>query len=482
MNKTIAELRAAREAASAEMARLVSECNAEGFQDSEAFDAKWDAAVDVYEKALKEESDGIASSNRRAERLAMGGRISSDAGRLDELLKGRIRPDFDPGTDPRGRGEGQAKSAALFSEGLRVWASLKMPGFDLTDAHKAVAKACRINLNSDEILLPAPNATHARMMDAMADSWAVSRSKLAALRAGREALAASWNTMAPDSAGVLSQPPQILTQIETNRTAWGGLLQVATTRNTTTGEDLLLPFVSDGVTRGRRIAEDGPLGTEVTPRVGAIRWGSYKYSSDIIPVTYEMMRDSFLDLEAFIAETGGERLGRIQNYEMTNGNGASMPRGIAFAASVTTTTASPTAITYNEIIDLEMSLDDAYATGDRVGFMMHKSALKLLRKLVDLEGRPLLQLGQENGARDTLNGKPIFINMDMPLPTANQIAVLYGDIRRYVVRRTGGTRIVRDPYTKRMSNDVDLFAIIEYADGNLINTGTPAVVALQMHA
>lgn len=473
----LAELRAARERAGATLIQLRTEAQAEGFTETPEFNQRWDRAEAAYDSALAAESAESQNAERVRARNEIADRIVRDAERAGGDARARLRPDYNPREDPRSRGGRAAADMQDYTLALHAWAASRRPDFDPTDAQRDALARTRTNLHSEEFYLPS-SVAHVRMISEIQEIFVESNPR-SARRGVRRALAA-LNTMTPESGGYVTNPPQIIQQLEVNRLAWGGLLQVATIRTTTTGEELHLPFTDDTTTKGRRIAEDGPLGTEKNFKVGLMKWGAYKYTSDVIAVTFEMQRDTFVGLDELIGTTGGERLGRIQNYEMTHGVGASMPRGIVFSAPVKVTAASQTAITYDELIDLEESLDAAYDSGERVGWMMHKGTRKNLRKLKDLNGLPLLQLGQETGNRDQLNGKPIFLNMDMDTPAAGKDPILYGDFSKYWIRRVGGSRIVRDPYTKRISNDQELFAVVEYADGNLVNAGTPPVVKLRM--
>lgn len=473
VSPTVAELKAKREEAGKVLIQMRDESQKEGFVESAEFDERWDKADTAYLAAQEAEENAIRAEQTAARRSSLTDRLRDDAARIEGLNRGRMRPDYDPSRDPRSRGVTVFPTSGQWSRALKLWASVRSEDFDPTEEDFAVLKLCRVNIHSDTFRLPTGPQV-AAMVEEFQDiflEYHPSRRK----RAMREAMAA-WNTMTPESGGYVTQPPQIIPQLEVNRLSWGGLLQVATVKQTTTGEDILLPFTDDTAVKGRRIAEDGPLGVENNPKFGLIKWGAYKYTSDIIAATYEMLRDSFFDLEAFIGEIGGMRLGRIQNAEATNGVGASMPRGVAFAAPVGVTTASATAITYDEVIDLEESVDEAYQAGERVGFMMHKNIRKYLRKLKDLNGLPLLELGQETGSRDALNGKPVYINMDMDNAVSSaKTTMLYGDFSKVVIRRVGGSRVVRDPYTQRISNDRDLFAVVEYMDSNIVNAGTAPI-------
>lgn len=478
---TLEELQSAREAAGSDVIHLREECHAEGFTDDGTWEEKWNKANESYNKALEAEENGIKAQKKKDDIKAAAERIGADSERLASARRGNLRPDYDPRQDPRASGRTAFPTANEWGIALQTWASARRPDFQMTDERAEACRRCRANPHAEEFLLP----TGAAVMALVAESQNI----FASHHPDRAAAAvsevwASWNTRTPESAAYVAEPPSIIRQLEINKQLFGGLLQVATVRMTTTGEDISIPFTDDTSVRGRRIAQDGPIGTERNPTFGLMKWGAHKYTSDEIFVTYEMLRDAWMDLEAHIGEIGGQRLGRIENYECTNGTGNSMPRGIVFSAPVGKTTASNAAITTDEIIDLEVSVDDAYIQGGtRVGYMMHKLIAAYLRKLKDLQGRPFYILGQETGNRDELNGKSIYINYDMESAIgASKDVMLYGDLAKYVVRRVGGTRLVRDPYTQRLTRDCDVFAAIEYMDGNLINAGNAPVKKMRMHS
>lgn len=477
-----AELKKAREDAGRVIIQMRDESNADGFAETPEWSAKWDKVNEDYNAALQAEETAAKVEAGKSLRRDAAERVRADAERLALADRSRMRPDYDPTADRRSRGgDGGFPTAREWGRSLQLWAGVRRAEFNpwnYTDDDKRILARTRVNPLSDEFLLPTGPAIVA-MTEEFQEVFAEYHPS-ARRRAMRQIMAA-WNTVTPQDGGYVSEPPQVLRQLEVNRLAWGGLLQVATVRVTTTGEDILLPFTDDTTVSGRRITEDGPLGTEKNPKFGLIRWGAYKYTSDVIAATYEMIRDTFLPLEDHIGSVGGERLGRIENKEATLGNGAAMPRGVVFSAPIGVQTASSTAITYGEVIDLEMSVDDAYQAGDRVGFMMNKNILKYLRKLVGTDNRPLLVLGQETGRRDQLNGKPVYLNYDMDnAVTTGKDVMLYGDFSKVVVRRVGGTRIVRDPYTQLISNDRELFAALEYMDSNTVNAGTAPIKKMRM--
>lgn len=477
--ETLSDLKEDRERKGAAVIKLRDESLAEGFVEDGTYEEKWEKAVGEYTAAQEKEELALKEHDKKNARHEMGQRIGRDAEKLASAHKSKLRPDYSPTLNRKANGSDAFPTANEWGTAIKLWASSKHADFFPTDEEMAIARKCRANPHAEEFILPSGPAVVAMIAEAQEIFASYPPARQAA--AVREVWA-SWNTMTPESAGYIAEPPTVIRSLEINKLLFGGLLQVATVRQTVTGEDILLPFTDDTTVKGRRITEDGPLGVENNPRFGQMRWGAYKYTSDLILVTYEMTRDSFIGLEEHIGSVGGNRLGRIENDECTLGNGASMPRGIVFAAPVGRQTAANNAITTDDIIDLEASVDDAYIQGGtRVGFMLNKGILTYLRKLKDLQGRPFYILGQETGNRDELNGKSIYLNYSMANALATLADVmLYGDLAKYVIRRVGGTRLVRDPYTQKVARDAEIFAAVEYMDGNLVNAGTAPVKKLRM--
>ena len=73
---------------------------------------------------------------------------------------------------------------------------------------------------------------------------------------------------------------------------------------------------------------------------------------------------------------------RIHNQHFTTGTGSAQPQGIVTGATSGVTAAGVAAITADELIDLQHSIDPAYRN-ERSKFMLSDTALKGLRKLKD---------------------------------------------------------------------------------------------------
>lgn len=281
--------------------------------------------------------------------------------------------------------------------------------------------------------------------------------------------------------GNLTLPETLIRNLEVAMLAFGGVAQVAETIRTESGEEMAWPTANDTGNRGRRLGENQAVDTTDTqtakPTIGRTVWRAHKYTSDAILVPSELLEDSAFDLPVTLGGMLGERVGRITNYENTVGTGGSMPNGIVNAATLGKTAAGAAAITADELMDLEHSVDPAYRIG--AGWMMHDNVLLAVRKLKDSQNRYLWTSGLDVGAPDKLSGHPITINQDMAsalVTTAK--TVLFGQLSKYKIRQVRGIRIYRLQERYR-DNDQDGFVAFLRQDGNLLNAGTNPIKYLQ---
>lgn len=265
--------------------------------------------------------------------------------------------------------------------------------------------------------------------------------------------------------------------IERAMLAFGGVNQVAQIIRTPTGEPMRWPTANDTANSGRQIGDSQAV-TTLDPTFGQVMWNAYKYTSDEILVPFELTRESYFDLETILGDMLGERLGRIQNTKNTLGTGAGQAKGIVVCAASGVTSASSTAIAYDEVIDLEHALDPSRRNLPGVGYMFHDNVLKALRKLKDGEGRYLWQSGANGGTPDLLNNRTYTINQDMASSiVSGAITMLFGQLSMYKVRQVGQMRLYRLVERYR-ENDQDAFLAFIEGDGNLLNAGDNPVKKL----
>jgi HK97 family phage major capsid protein len=221
---------------------------------------------------------------------------------------------------------------------------------------------------------------------------------------------------------------------------FGGMRATSTILQTAQGNPLSFP-TSDGTAEvGEWIAQN-VTATGADPSFGTVALNVFKASSKIVAVPYELLQDSTIDIEAFVAGRLAARLGRITNTGYTVGTGSGQPNGIVTAASTGVTAANSssqvTAITYDSIIDLIHSVDPAYRAR-RCTFMMNDASVKVIRKVKDGQSRPLFvpgyEVGVPGGAPDTLCGYPIVVNQDVAVMAASAKSMVFGDLASYYIR------------------------------------------------
>lgn len=282
----------------------------------------------------------------------------------------------------------------------------------------------------------------------------------------------------PAAGGVLVNPT-FASSLELAMLDFSGVLQSSEIITTTTGAELRWPTGNDTGNKGRLLSAGAAVTADSTAPYSSKSWYAYKFSSDLIKVDQELFEDNSFNLPSVISGMLGERLGRIFNDYGTTGNGGNEPEGIVTGASQGKETASQTAFTAAELIDMQHSIDPAYRNG--AAWMMHDTILAAVRKLQDSQNRFYINFidGLREGVPDRLLGSPIFLNQSMASAQAQSAKImLYGQLPKYKVRRVGGVRMYRLQERYR-DNDQDGFVAFVRMDGKLLNAGVAPVKYLQ---
>ena len=168
--------------------------------------------------------------------------------------------------------------------------------------------------------------------------------------------------------------------------------------------------------------------------------GAYKLAT-MIKVSEELLSDSIFDIEGYVSEQFGKRIGDKEEDAFLTGNGVSKPIGILHTtggAEVGVTTAGAAAITGDELIDLVYSLRAPYRKS--AVFVLNDTTVKLLRKLKDGDGQYLWRPGITENAPDTILGHRIVTSEFMPGVSAGNKSIAFGDFSYYwIADRQGRT-------------------------------------------
>jgi HK97 family phage major capsid protein len=260
--------------------------------------------------------------------------------------------------------------------------------------------------------------------------------------------------------------------------AYGGMRAVSRQMRTGTGITMNFPTVDATLEIGRIVGQNFAVVPQNTS-FGNTTLDVYKYTSDSIALPFELVQDSFIDIEAYVQELLAMRLGRITNTHFTVGSGTGQPFGIVprAASGKVGATGTTVSVGYDDLVDLEHSVDPAYRSQPGVGYMMHDTSVKALRKIKDTQNRPIFVPGYEadalinGGAPDRLMGRPIYINQDMPVMGANAKSILFGQLGKYVIRDVMDLTLFRMTDSAYTLNGQIGFVAFLRAGGNLIDAG-----------
>ena len=210
-----------------------------------------------------------------------------------------------------------------------------------------------------------------------------------------------------------------------------------------------------------------------------ITLGAHKLAT-AIRISQELLNDSAFDLASFIAHEFQRRAGAAEEEAIISGDGSHKPIGLlhnTLGAQVGVTTASATAITADELIDLQHSLKSGYRR--KASFIMNDAAIKAIRKLKDGQGQYLWQPSIREGVPDMILNTRVYMSNYMPLVEAGKKAILYGDYSYYWLADRAGRTLQRLNELYAMTDQVG-FKLTERLDGRLILP--EAVKVLQMKA
>ena len=177
--------------------------------------------------------------------------------------------------------------------------------------------------------------------------------------------------------------------------------------------------------------------------------------------TQTMLDDAFFNVEDWINSELAIEFAEQEEIAFTSGNGTKKPKGfLAYASTLDPDktrafgtlqhilSGAAAGVTADAIIKLVYTLRKVHRNGEK--FMMNNNSLFAIRILKDSEGNYLWRPGLELGQPSSLVGYGVAENEQMPDIAADAKAIAFGNFKRgYTIVDRIGTRILRDPYTKK---------------------------------
>lgn len=377
-----------------------------------------------------------------------------------------LRAARDPhGLNARGSAVGDLDGGDTANEGptrqqhalaIQGWfrANADMP-LELTDEHREACQAVGINPNARQLAL----------------DMSLDYQEVRAASQRRHAAYAQQSAVTGPDGGYITGDGSFVRGVEVAMLHFDTISEVAEVIVTESGNELPWPTVNDTSNEGRQIGESQPV-TEKKLAFGKRVWSAFKFTSDEILVPSELYEDSPMNLMSIIQRMLGERLGRIRNRKFTLGDGDATPHGIVPSSVLGVTAAGANALTLDEMLDLEESVDESYLAD--ASYMVHRSTKNTLRKQKSTDGFYLWQPSLQAGSPDTFNNYPIRTNTFFPQIGTGNRSVTFGDHSYYKIRLVRQIRIYRLTERHR-ENDQDAYLAFIRADGGLLDAGTNPV-------
>jgi len=247
-----------------------------------------------------------------------------------------------------------------------------------------------------------------------------------------------------DSLGGFLVPQDFSNELDIATLFTGEVERLAKKLNTAGGALLDYPTINDTATDAGLTNEAAAVTVQDMTFANA-QLSAYNYASQV-RVSMQLLQDNAFDLNAFLAESMGERIARATNAAFTTGSGSSQPQGIITGATLGNTAASATAIAADDILDLVHSLDPSYRNKPSFGLMAHDNVIAAIRALGigSSNDFPIFIPSMAAGEPDKLFGYNLYYNNDMASAiTTGQKTLLAADFSKFVVRTAGGVQFVR---------------------------------------
>ncbi len=210
------------------------------------------------------------------------------------------------------------------------------------------------------------------------------------------------------------------------------VLRPLCTEVTTAGESAL-PIVN-GHGKAAWVPEGHPIPL-VKDAFGRVNLDSHKLAA-IIRVTSELLKDSVIDIEAYLAATFADRLAISEEEAFIVGDGVDKPLGLIHQAKVGCTTEAAGSVSIADVLNLIFSVPEKYRRNGTL--LMNDNTLLQLYKQAMEQGKQLLFA---NG--DTFFGMPIVRCSAMLDAHPGSIPILFGDFKQVYINNNSKRSIKR---------------------------------------
>lgn len=185
----------------------------------------------------------------------------------------------------------------------------------------------------------------------------------------------------------------------------------------------------------------GAANDEGSPAIEGIEVKAYDYRLPVIPISITLLEGSDADIQGAVVALLTEHIARgLSKLALTDGT-ASDGVSALVPKVLTTTAASATAISYADLVDLLAKVKAPHSSQGVASWIMNSATRAALMKVMDQQGRPIFLESTREGEPDRILGRPVVIDDNMPDIGASKVPVLFGDLKKYVLRIVQGVRV-----------------------------------------
>ena len=156
----------------------------------------------------------------------------------------------------------------------------------------------------------------------------------------------------------------------------------------------------------------------------------------IIRVTGELLNDSAVDIEQYLAATFADRLAVSEEEAFLCGDGTDKPLGLIHQVKVGCATEAAGAVSLDDVLNLVFSVPDKHRRNATL-LMNDNTLLQLYKQAMEQDKQLLL------GNGDSFFGIPIVRCAAMPDAQSGSIPILFGDFKQVYINNCGKRGIKR---------------------------------------
>ena len=232
--------------------------------------------------------------------------------------------------------------------------------------------------------------------------------------------------------------------------------------------------------KGAEITAEGVQFPVEDPTFKTIELTSHKIATEI-DVTFEMLRNSEIDITSYVMDLLIRRLGAEINALLMMGSGVGQPQGLAKADNVIKVKAETVGVKITDFIKVQTAMHPNYVGGCK--WFMNRNTFQAAASMLDNTGRPYMV-----SEWDVVNNKPVYkllgheiiVSDVMEGLEANKTAVVFANPAMCYAINVIADINIRQLQEVKYTEGIEVFAGYLMADGKVYNGD--AVAYLNMPA